>query len=83
MVTVPNGTSARGLEDFTDSRFPQLVQRDVGIGSRAVEITTRLSPYDCDRSTPSNGLAPAGRWRMALVCQKETFSGWEMAYARC
>ena len=32
-MTVPNGTSARGLGDFTVSRFPQLVQRDVGMGS--------------------------------------------------
>ena len=28
VVTVPNGTSAPGLEGFTDSRFPQLVQRN-------------------------------------------------------
>lgn len=35
-------------------------------GSCAVEITTRLNPYDCDRSTLSNGLAPVGPWRMQL-----------------
>jgi hypothetical protein len=37
-----------------------------GFGSRAAEITTRPSPYDCDRSTPSSGPAQVGPSRMAL-----------------
>ena len=28
MVTVPNGTGVAGLQDFTDTRFPQLTPRN-------------------------------------------------------
>jgi hypothetical protein len=38
VVTVPNGTSARGLEDFTDSRFRSSCSAMSALGQLATKI---------------------------------------------